>query len=306
MVLPLVGPSLVDGTRPSCGCDRAEAMTREVIVTLRARTYPRRMSSAPIGTLVKEWRSQRRRSQMDLAHEVGVSTRHLSFVETGRSRPSPELVLALADRLDVPLRARNTLLLAAGYAPRYSQLDLDAEPMRAARTALTRLLDAHDPYPGVVIDRQWNVVVANAAAQALLAEIPAAVLAPRINVFRVCLHPDGLAARTLNFDDWATYLLGQIRRTVVLTGDADLAALERELLGYPNLPDAARRPDVGEWSEPPLLVPFRLALGAGVEISLFTTLTTFGTPRDVTLDELAVELFFPADDASEAILRGGA
>ena len=264
------------------------------------------MSSAPIGTLVKEWRSQRRRSQMDLAHEVGVSTRHLSFVETGRSKPSPELVLALADRLDVPLRARNTLLLAAGYAPRYSQLDLDAEPMRAARAALTRLLDAHDPYPGVVIDRQWNVVVANAAAQALLAGIPAAVLAPRVNVFRVCLHPEGLAPRTLNFDDWATYLLGQIRRTVVLTNDAELVALERELLGYPGLPDAARRPDVGDWSEPPLLVPFRLALGDGVEVSLFTTLTTFGTPRDVTLDELAVELFFPADDASEAVLRAGA
>ena len=263
------------------------------------------MPAAVIGDLVKEWRAQRRRSQMDLAHEVGVSPRHLSFVETGRSKPSPELVLALADRLDVPLRARNTMLLAAGYAPRYSELDLDAEPMRAARTALTRMLDAHDPYPGVVIDRQWNVVVANRAAQQLLVGIPAEVLAPRVNVFRVCLHPDGLAARTLNFDDWATYLLGQIRRTIVLTGDATLVELEREVLAYPGLPAAGRRPDVGEWSDPPLLVPFRLALGAA-EVSLFTTLTTFGTPRDVTLDELAVELFFPADDASETILRGGA
>jgi transcriptional regulator with XRE-family HTH domain len=261
------------------------------------------MTTAPIGTLVKEWRSQRRRSQMDLALEVGVSTRHLSFVETGRSKPSPELVLALADRLEVPLRARNTMLLAAGYAPRYSHLDLDAEPMRAARAALARLLDAHDPYPGVVIDRQWNVVVANVAAQALLADVPSHVLSPRINVFRVCLHPDGLASRTLNLDDWATYLLGQIRRTIVLTGDAELAALEREVLGYQGLPDAGRRPDVGAWSDPPLLVPLRLALGDGVELSLFTTLTTFGTPRDVTLDELAVELFFPADDASEVILR---
>jgi transcriptional regulator with XRE-family HTH domain len=261
------------------------------------------MTSAPIGTLVKEWRSQRRRSQMDLAHEVGVSTRHLSFVETGRSKPSPELVLALADRLDVPLRARNTMLLAAGYAPRYSHLDLDAEPMRAARAALTRLLDAHDPYPGVVIDRQWNVMIANAAAQALLVDMPKHLLLPRVNVFRVCLHPDGLAARTRNFDEWATYLLGQIRRTIVLTGDADVAALECEVLDYPGLPDAGRRPGVGAWSDPPLLVPFRLAVG-DAEVSLFTTLTTFGTPRDVTLDELAVELFFPADDASERMLRG--
>jgi len=277
-------------------------MTREVIALRRARRYRRRMPAAVIGDLVKEWRAQRRRSQMDLAHEVGVSPRHLSFVETGRSKPSPELVLALADRLDVPLRARNTMLLAAGYAPRYSELDLDAAPMRAARTALTRMLDAHDPYPGVVIDRQWNVVVANRAAQELLVGIPAEVLAPRVNVFRVCLHPDGLAARTLNFDDWATYLLGQIRRTIVLTGDATLVELEREVLAYPGLPAAGRRPDVGEWSDPPLLVPFRLARGPA-EVSLFTTLTTFGTPRDVTLDELAVELFFPADDESERLLR---
>ena len=277
-------------------------MTREVVATTPAHRYRRPMATAVIGDLVKEWRAQRRRSQMDLAHEVGVSPRHLSFVETGRSKPSPELVLALADRLDVPLRARNTMLLAAGYAPRYSHLDLDAEPMRAARSALTRLLDAHDPYPGVVIDRQWNVVVSNRAAQALLTGIPSHVLSPRVNVFRVCLHPDGLAPRTLNFDDWATYLLGQIRRSIVLTGDADLVALEREVLAYPGLPDAGRRPGVGEWSDPPLLVPFRLAVG-DVEVSLFTTLTTFGTPRDVTLDELAVELFFPADDASEAYLR---
>src|SRR6476661_6631913 len=163
------------------------------------------MPATAVGPLVREWRTLRRRSQMDLAHEVGVSPRHLSFVETGRSKPSPELVLALADRLDVPLRARNTMLLAAGYAPRYSELDLDAAPMRAARTALTRMLDAHDPYPGVVIDRQWNVVVSNRAVQALLADIPPHVLAPRVNVFRVCLHPDGLAPRTLNFDDWARY-----------------------------------------------------------------------------------------------------
>ncbi len=261
------------------------------------------MAKAAIGELVREWRAQRRRSQMDLALDVGVSTRHLSFVETGRSTPSPELVLALADHLDVPLRARNTLLVAAGYAPRYPHHDLDAEPMRAARRALTRMLDAHDPYPGVVIDRQWNVVSANRAAQGLLADVPPVVLAPRPNVFRVCLHPDGLAARTVNFDEWATYLLNQIRRTRVLTADDGLAAIEAEVLGYPGLPDPGRRPTVADWSDPPLLVPLRLRV-AGGELSLFTTLTTFGTPRDVTLDELAVELFYPADDETEVALRG--
>src|SRR3954462_14584851 len=119
------------------------------------------MTRDPVGELLREWRTLRRRSQMDLALEVGVSPRHMSFVETGRSRPSPELVLAIADRLDVPLRARNMLLLAAGYAPRFSQLDLDAERMRPARAAVPRMLDAHDPYPGVAIDRQWNIVIAN-------------------------------------------------------------------------------------------------------------------------------------------------
>lgn len=239
---------------------------------------------------------------MDLAHEVGVSPRHLSFVETGRSRPSPELVLALADRLDVPLRARNMMLLAAGYAPRFSHLELDDEQLRPARAAVTRMLDAHDPYPGVAIDRQWNVVIANRAAHALLDGVPDHVIAPRLNVFRLCLHPDGLAARTLNFPEWSAYLLGQMRRTILLTGDDELAALEHEVLGYPNLATGSHMADVGEWGEPPILVPLQLDLGP-VHVSLFTTLTTFGTPRDVTLDELAVELFFPADDESAAILR---
>src|SRR4051794_37316844 len=145
------------------------------------------MTRDPVGELLREWRTVRRRSQMDLALEVGVSPRHLSFVETGRSRPSPELVLALADRLEIPLRARNMLLLAAGYAPRFSHLDLDAEPMRPVRAAVTRMLDAHDPYPGVAIDRQWNIVIANRAAHAMLDGVPDHVLAPRLNVFRVCL-----------------------------------------------------------------------------------------------------------------------
>jgi transcriptional regulator with XRE-family HTH domain len=238
---------------------------------------------------------------MDLALEVGVSPRHLSFVETGRSRPSPELVLALADRLGVPLRERNTLLLAAGYAPRYSHRALDDPELRRVRASLQRMLDAHDPYPGVVIDRQWNVVLTNRAAAALTQGLPPELVGPPLNVYRICLHPDGLAARTLNFDEWAAYLLRQLRRSMVLTADAHLEALLDEVSAYPNV-TARTDSHSAAWDEPPLLIPFRMMLG-DAELSLFTTLTTFGTPRDVTLDELAVELFFPADDRSDARLR---
>jgi transcriptional regulator with XRE-family HTH domain len=244
---------------------------------------------------------------MDLAIEVGVSPRHLSFVETGRSRPSPELVLALADRLVVPLRERNTLLLAAGYAPRFSQRSLDAPEMRNVRASVQRMLDAHDPYPGIVIDRQWNVLLANDASAALLHGLPPEVLGPSPdiapNVYRVCLHPDGLSARTLNFDEWGSYLLQQLRRTIVLTGDADLVALLAEVTAYPNV--AAIVETSPTWEDPPILVPFRFEAG-GEQLSMFTTLTTFGTPRDVTLDELAIELFFPADDHTDEVLRAGA
>ena len=255
-----------------------------------------------VGPLVKEWRSVRRRSQLDLALEVGVSARHLSFVETGRSRPSPELILALAEELDVPLRERNSLLLAAGYAPRYAETGLDAPQMSQVTASLQRMLDAHDPYPGVVIDRSWNVVLANRAAGAFTAGLPADLLGPPLNVFRACLRPDGLAARTLNLEEWSAYLLRQLHRLVVTTCDESLVELEREVAEYPAAVEHRRRGRDTPF-EPPILVPLRLDLG-GSQLSLFTTLTTFGTATDITLSELAVELFFPADPASEAILRG--
>ena len=240
---------------------------------------------------------------MDLAIDVGVSTRHLSFVETGRSRPSPELVLALAHHLDVPLRERNGLLLAAGYAPRFSQVSLDAPAMDHVRTSIQRMLDAHDPYPGVAIDRQWNVVIANRAAASLTTGLPDSVLGPPLNVYRLCLHADGLARRTTNFTDWASYLLQQLRRSIVVTGDPTLEALLAEVTAYPNVAQIAPLTSMGYSEDPPLLVPFRMSTPQG-ELSLFTTLTTFGTPLDITLEELAVELFFPANDHSDQILRG--
>jgi transcriptional regulator with XRE-family HTH domain len=262
------------------------------------------MTSAGIGELVREWRARRHRSQMDLALEVGVSPRHLSFVETGRSKPSAELVLALAEHLDVPLRERNTLLLAAGYAPRYAETPLDDPAMVHVRAALQQLLDAHDPYPGVVLDRHWNVVATNHAASMLAAGLPDHLLGPPMNIFRVSLHPEGLAARTLNFADWATYLLAQLRRLVVITADPVLYELHAEVTQYPNVIELISRPGWFDIEERLLLIPCRLEMG-GVELSLFTTLTTFGTPRDITLDELAVELFFPADEATDRILRNG-
>ena len=260
------------------------------------------MTSTGAGPLLREWRGRRRRSQMDLALEVGVSTKHLSFVETGRSRPSPELLLTLARHLDVPLRERNTLLLAAGYAPRYHETAIDDPVSQHVRASLERLLRTHDPYPGVVLNRKWDIVLANDASMRMFATVPAELMTPRPNVFRLSLHPDGVASFTLNFDEWATYLLSQLRRLVLSTGDSDLAALESEVRAFPNVVELLERVAPDD-SEPQLLVPCRL-LVAGHELSLFTTLTTFGTPRDITLDELAVELFFPADEATEAILRG--
>lgn len=259
-----------------------------------------------VGDLLRTWRSRRRRSQMDLALDVGVSTRHLSCIETGRARPSPAMLEALAGALDVPLRERNRLLLAAGYAPRYAERTLDDDGMRQVRGALERLLRAHEPNPGLVLDRQWNLVLANRPAMALAGLLPDALKTPEFNVFRASLHPQGLGAFTENFADWAHYLLATLQRAVATSADPGLAALQQEVLAYPNvaaLLAAGLPPDAG--ADAPLLVPcvLRLPHLQNARLSMFTTLTTFGTPRDITLDELSIELFYPADDASEALLR---
>jgi transcriptional regulator with XRE-family HTH domain len=255
-----------------------------------------------VGPLVRDWRVRRGRSQMDLALDVGVSPRHLSFVETGRSKPSPELLLVLADRLEVPLRERNALLLAAGYAPRYQESSLDDGAMRRARGALQQMLDSHHPYPGVAIDRLWNVVLFNGAASRLMTALPDCLARPPVNVFRVCLHPEGLARSTRNFSEWAAYLLAQLRRLVALTADPEVGQLVDEISGYPNVASLGGWRHATRQDEPALWIPWRLDL-AGDQLSLFTTVTTFGTPQDVTLAELAVELFYPADDATDAALR---
>jgi transcriptional regulator with XRE-family HTH domain len=273
--------------------------TCEVIVAIRRHRYGGLMARVTVGELIREWRVRRRLSQLDLALEAGVSTRHLSFVETGRSRPSPELLLLIAQHLNIPLRERNSLLLAAGYAPRFPQSGFDDASMAHVRTSIQRMLDAH-PYPGVVIDRQWNIVATNASADLLTLGLPDHVIGPPTNVYRLSLHPDGLAARTTNFVEWADHLLRQLRRSAHLTGDPATERLLAEVLAYPNV--ARLGPVPPEHHETELLVPMRMATPLG-ELSMFTTLTTFGTPMDVTLSELSIELFFPSDENSERLFR---
>ena len=261
------------------------------------------MATRTAGPLVRDWRVRRRRSQMDLALR---GRRLAASPELRRDRagrgPARSSSLALADRLEVPLRDRNDLLLAAGYAPRYRRDARSTTPRCAASApSLQRMLDAHDPYPGVVIDRQWNVVLANRAAGcADSSGSRRARSGPPLNVYRACLHPDGLARRTRNFGEWAGYLLRPVaphdRRSPPIRRCEQLLD---EVSAYPNVAALATGASSARGDEPPLLIPLRLDVGDD-ELSLFTTLTTFGTPRDVTLDELAVELFFPADDASDA------
>ncbi len=257
-----------------------------------------------VGELLRDWRVKRRRSQLALALESGVSARHLSFIETGRSRPSPEVILALAEELAVPLRAQNELLQAGGFAPRFGETPWSAPDLATVRQSLQRLLDAHDPYPGVALDREWSVVLSNAAAQRMMTLLPASLRAPTLNMFRASLHPDGFAAHTANFAEWGAYLVGELERLSESSADTGLAALLDEVLTYPNVRALRRgRVNAGAGSAAPaLLIPCVLSLG-GQTLSMFTTLATLGSPRDVTLAELTVELFYPSDEATAAVLR---
>ena len=252
------------------------------------------------GELLREWRNRRRMSQLDLALEAGVSARHLSFVETGRAQPSREMVLMLAEHLQVPLREQNALLLAAGYAPAFSETSLDRDQMRPVRRALDAILTGHEPYPAVIVDREWELVASNAPARGLLVGVSEDLLAPPLNALRITLHPEGLAPRILNFREWSDHLLTRLHRQALLSQDPALAALERELLGYPGVQAASGVAEPAEM----LFVPLRLRLPSGVELSLFSTLATFGTALDITLEELSIESFFPADESTDSYLRG--
>ncbi|MFF3668418.1 helix-turn-helix domain-containing protein [Microtetraspora malaysiensis] len=250
----------------------------------------------PIGELLRTWREHRRLSQLDLSIQAEISTRHVSFMETGRSTPSREMVLHLSEHLDVPLRERNHLLLAAGYAPVYTESTLNSPQMAAVRDAIGKLLAGHEPYPAVVVDRGWNLVDANAGLRMLVAGIAPDLLS---NVLRASLHPDGLAPRIANLGEWRAHLLGRLKRQIALTGDAELAELYAELRDYPcDQPE----PEVELPGPGDIFVPLRLWHGDR-ELSFFSVVATFGTPLDVTVAEMMIESFFPADEETTRFLR---
>ena len=250
-----------------------------------------------VGELLREWRQRRRISQLDLALDAGVSARHLSFLETGRSQPSREMLVLLAGQLDVPLRERNTLLLAAGFAPIYRERGLDDPDFAAIRAAVQRILAGHEPFPAVAVDRHWSLVSMNAGVAPLLAGVDPALMAPPVNVLRLSLHPAGLAPRIANLGQWREHLLSRLGRQIAESGDPVLAALRQELESYPHEADQA--PDDGLAS---LAVPLQLRTEQGL-LSFISTSMVFGAPRDIGLAELAIEAFLPADDATAEALR---
>jgi transcriptional regulator with XRE-family HTH domain len=234
-------------------------------------------------------------SQLDLASAAGVSTRHLSFIETGRAKPSREMVVHLAEQLEVPNRERNTMLVAAGFAPLYSETPLAAPEMDAARAVIDQLLETH-PYPAIAVDRRWDLVNANAAAFALIEGLDQSLLGPPLNIYRITLHPDGLQSRIVNFDEYAAHMLARLQQQVTMSADPELIALLDESRSYVgHLPASAHLPSAQ------VLLPMRLRMGDEV-LSLTSTISVFGAPVDVTLAELTLEMFFPADAATTAIL----
>ena len=260
-----------------------------------------RGASSPVGVLLRDWRRRRRLSQLDLAGDADVSTRHLSYVETGRAQPSREMVLRLADRLEVPLRERNRLLTAAGYAPMFSEHRLDDPALDSARQALELVLKGHEPCPALLVDRHWTLVSANRMVPLLLEGIPAALLQPPLNVLRLSLHPEGLAPRIVNLAQWRAHLLERLKQQVAASGDGTLAALAEELRGSPLPPGAAETAPLPAQA-PAVAMPLQFRSPEGV-LTLISTITVFGTPVDITLAELALETFFPADESTARALR---
>jgi transcriptional regulator with XRE-family HTH domain len=257
------------------------------------------VQSQPVGDLLREWRQRRRLSQLDLACEAEISTRHLSFLETGRSQPSREMILHLAEQLEVPLRERNVLLVAGGYAPVFPERSLEDPALQAARKAIDLVLTGHEPYPALAIDRHWTLVASNTATTPFLAGIDSSLLQPPVNVLRVSLHPAGLAPRIANLPEWRSHLLERLNRQVEISADPVLMELMRELEEYPQsgAGKPAARHEYGG-----VAVPFQLVTEGGI-LSFISTTTIFGTPVDITLSELAIESFFPADTMTAESMR---
>lgn len=259
---------------------------------------PRRQR--PIGAQLRGWRERKRLSQMDLALRAEVSTRHLSFIETGRSQPSREMILRLAEHLELPLRERNHLLLSGGYAPVYSQSALNPPNATIARAAISQLLVSHEPYPAVVVDRSWNLVDGNSAVELLTAGAAAWLLKPPANALRIGLHPEGMAPRIVNLGEWHGHLLGRVREQLAFTDDPELRELYREISGYPC---AEQVPDADLSGSGSIVVPLRIR-HQGRELAFFSMVATFGPPLDITVAELAIESFLPANEETRLFLHG--
>jgi transcriptional regulator with XRE-family HTH domain len=257
-------------------------------------------AATTVGDHLREWRKRRRMSQLDLAVDAEISTRHLSFVESGRAQPSREMLLHLAERLDVPLRDRNMLLVSAGYAPVFAERPIGDPALAPARKAIELVLKGHEPYPALAINRHWTLVEANRAVAPLLAGADASLLQPPVNVLRLSLHPSGLAPRIVNLPEWRAHLLERLRKQIDVSADPVLIALLEELRAFPAPQSRRPPPPTGDYAG--VVVPLQLASEAGV-LSFFSTTTVFGTPIDVTLSEIALEAFFPADSATADALR---
>jgi transcriptional regulator with XRE-family HTH domain len=253
-----------------------------------------------VGEQLRGWRSRRRLSQLELAIEADISTRHLSFVETGRSRPSRDMVLHLAERLEVPLRDRNHLLLAAGYAPAYRESALDSASLKPVAAAVRQILAGHEPYPAVVVNARSEMLDANASVGLFLAGVAPHLLDPPANVLRVALHPDGMAPNIVNLPQWRSHLLERLRRQITNSGDPALTELYEEVAAYPG-GTAQDEPDPAA----SVALPMRYRHG-GRELGFVSTLAVFGAPMDVTVAELAIEAFYPADEETAAVLRAAA
>lgn len=260
-------------------------------------------SRTTVGEHLRHWRQQRRLTQLDVALLANTSTRHMSFIETGRAQPSREMLLRLCDRLAVPLRQRNALFVAAGFAPMYPERQLDDPGLHVARRAIDRVLAGHEPYPAIAVDRHWTMVAANRVVAPLLAGVADELLAPPVNVMRLSVHPQGLGSRIVNYIGWREHVMRRLQQQIELTGDPGLAELQRELSALPFPANAGeRQPHDATADYADMVVPLRLRSEAG-ELSLFSTITVFGTPVDVTLAELAIESFFPADEATAQALQ---
>src|SRR6201991_2680714 len=259
-------------------------------------------TEAGVGPLLREWRQRRHRSQLELALDAGVSARHISFVETGRSNPSREMVIGLAANLEVPLRERNELLIAAGYAPEYRQLAYEDPALGPVRAAIDQVLAAHDPYPALVVDHHWELITGNRGLGLLTEGAAPHLLEPPANALRLALHPEGLPRRNTNLGEWRHHVLSRLERHWRLTGDPALGALLEELRAYPG-----EEVDEAELAAAhDVFIPYRMRDGDGTELSFVGTIATFGTALDVTVAELSIESFFPADDVTAAACRAWA